>query len=783
MSQQPAKERRPEQLESQVNCTSSVINGLGRRPGTVELEQYATTVFPGGNDTAFHAYDRGDELERYLIGVSDGDITVLDLFTGDKPTVNMVASSAYLAMTDPTKQMKFHTIADTTLMVNTSIVPTTGVPTDDDTEFDVMIYLKRANWGKDYVISIDGVVQATYTTPATLSLPTATEVSKAITLKTTDVISSLHTSLGTWAAAEGVTLTLSGDVIRMYKATGSYVVTTEDDTNGSDLIPIGQVLGSYSDLPKIAPNNFKVKISGADNSGDNDYYVQFRSDFGADFGVGAWEESAGFGVDTEFTASTMPHVLIRQASGEFDFMQETWDARDAGDDTSNPAPSFVGVGISDILTYQGRIVLTTEENQCASVTFEHFNFWANSVLAQSADDPIDTASSDNQVTNLQHSLVFNASLVTFSDQAQFVHSGDNRFTSDTFSLASKSRFTTNINCKPVASATSIFFPYTFGLYTGVREFSIDDISGNILSDSITGHVKKYLDGSATQIDSSTDYNMVVVKTDGATTALYIYEWFTSDGKRVQSAWHKWDIGADIKYVKILQNKMYLVILRGDKYSIEYIDLSDQNANAMTFPVRLDLQEELEAVSITDYWQITPTISNFSTVALSDLVVIAGDNTQLAGREVNYTVSGSTLLISKDTVQQVGDLPKFYVGIPYTSVAEITNPFVRDQLGKTKTKGLLKLGTMRFNLSDTGYISIQVTTPVDTFDQVYTGSIVDSEDFVLDAPPTIKDDTLSVPIRTYRDRCSITLTSSSHLPFNVSDIDWSGTYYESGTRTR
>ena len=789
-----------------MNCTSSIINGLGKRPGSYHVKRYLDTVFPAGDNTAFYSYDRGDTEERYLFGFGDTQIIPVDLTSGDLVDIVYEAPTDYLATSDPQKDLRFHTIADTTFIVNKSKTVTTGTPTESDTAWQAIIYCKRANWGKVYEIYSDEVLVSTWTAPSVV-LVTETELDKGITLNTTEIITLLLPNVQVWATANGVTLETFGDVICLSKATGSYSITTLDDNNGTDLIAVENTISQYRNLPDTAKDGYKVKVTGVDQTAENDYYVKFETDNDASIGLGVWAESAGFGVDTDFDASTMPHKLVREADGKFYFRVIEWAFRTAGDDDTNPKPSFVDNEISDIISYQGRLVLTTEENQCASVTFDFFNFWAKSVIQSSADDPIDTASSDNQVTNLHNTLVFNSSLISFSDKAQFAHPGDRAFSSDTFSLASKSRYQNNINCDPVASANSVFFANNFGLFSGIREMRFDTSTENIVSETITEQAKKYIKGNAVQIETSTDYNMLAVRTDVADPELYVYQWYDRDNKRVQAAWHTWDLDAPLVYHKIINNKMYLLTLRGTDYCLEYVDLADQDTTGIAFPVRLSMMEELDIKTTDEAHFLTPTIPDYSTISLADLAVIGGVGTELGGTAVEWSVDGTTIKIPLDALE-LTDIPltddlgeylvddsgfylfddsyegaKCWIGLTYSVNAEITNPYVRGQDTKPKTKGTLRYQNMVFNLADTGYVEVKVTrNSGQEYTKVYDTKIIDNTLFVLNGPPAIEDATLSVPIRSNSDRCRINIQSDSHLPFYISDVDWTGEYYETGRRT-
>jgi len=791
VSQQSRLERRPEQLESQTNCFSSVTQNIGKRPGSQILTHGSTTDYP--TTAAYHEYDRGDTSERYSLVVKSGAIRVTDLLDGADKTVDLDGHGAYLASSDPEADFRFHTIADTTFILNKSIVPAMGTTTAAASIWQSIIYCSRASYGMTYRVISNGTLIAECSTPSTVTI-SATSMDKTITLKTTDIIDCLYTGatvgLATWNAAGtfvgGVsawaTANLAGkaqgdDVIYLYDSTDRKI-EVEDDNHGNDLRTFGQTIDTYDKLPRVCYDGYKVKVSGLDSTIYNDYYVTFEAENGAGVGHGVWKESAGFGVDTAFDPATMPHTLIPNANRTtFTLGEIDWVDRQAGDDDTNPKPSFVGTEISDILTYQGRLVLVSEENVVASGTFDHYNFFAETVTQESPADPIDSASSDNQVTNLHNGLVFNASLVLFSDRAQFVHPSETPFTTGTFGLSSKARFKNLIDCAPVASATSIFFPYQSGEFTGIREMQVENVTGNLLAEDTTSHVDHYVSGTAEQLVSSTDYNILIVRPGSDTDALYVFQWFNQEGKRKQAAWHRWDFEGTVQHIALIQDKLYLWKQIGSVVSIEYLDLADTDTPDVAFPVRLDDQDIITASSDGTNWKIdcTQWVTTRG-ISRSDLKVVAGDDTGIEGSIAeysNHSTDANAFVVPKVAVTSVG-APDFIVGSTISASGELTNPYVRDQQGKPKTKSVLRLGSMKFNCSNTGALDIVVQKDNSTtYTKEFNARLIDNTNFVLDEPPALLDVEIRVPVRSDSNRCSITFESDSHLPFYISSIDWTG----------
>ena len=109
----------------------------------------------------------------------------------------------------------------------------------------------------------------------------------------------------------------------------------------------------FTDLPSFAFGDFRVEIFGDDGSGMDNYYVRYDSASSNDSG-GVWTETLASGIKYRFNATTMPHQLVRETSGDFTFKQATWGEREVGDLDSAPSPSFIGKPIQDVFFFRNR---------------------------------------------------------------------------------------------------------------------------------------------------------------------------------------------------------------------------------------------------------------------------------------------------------------------------------------------------------------------------------------------------------------------------------------------
>jgi len=153
-----------------------------------------------------------------------------------------------------------------------------------------------------------------------------------------------------------------------YAFTEDIQVRTSDGLQNQGLTAIYKEINTITDLPASCYSGFTVKVRGDADIAQDDYYVTFETSDGEEFGEGAWVETVGWnndksntafltGIDVEIDQTTMPITLKPVLNGndivafklqspqEDEFVDAPyelgWRQRKAGDDFTNPMPSFV----------------------------------------------------------------------------------------------------------------------------------------------------------------------------------------------------------------------------------------------------------------------------------------------------------------------------------------------------------------------------------------------------------------------------------------------------------
>lgn len=805
VSQQNRKQRFEGQVGEQINCLSSTLEGLKKRPGSNLLADIGSLgLITGGTG---YTYERGDGTERYHIRVLDGGVRVWNLNTGAEISVSN-SYQAYLLTSDEEDDIKFCTIGDTTFIANEAIT-IAGTGNSNGMTNSYLIYCKKASYGATYYIQCDpGILGtapastgalATYTTVSTVTLDitsTTQDVDKTTGVSTHEVMldlwAQLYANLINPSLEYGITASYYGDIIRVEVPLGMNLNLKVSDTNhGNDLVCVHNEIDAYDNLPRNAFNRFKVKVTGTDKTEFNDYYLEYVTESGASYGVGSWKETLGWGITTNLSAATMPVKLVRNAGGTFDLTPCTWDTRGAGDNDTNPLPSFVGNTISDIFTYQNRLCFVSKDNLCASVTGEFFNFFANTVTAQSDSDPIDSASSDNQATNLKHGIIFNGNLVLFSNNSQFTHDGTIPFTTKNLSLAAKSKFSNLSNVKPATAGSSIFFANSQGGAVNIREMSMESLTNNVQAAKVTEQASNYIQGTAKQFAADTMNNLLFLRTTESG-VLYVYQWYKIGSETKQQAIHKWQFADPILYISVIKGRLYLVQSNGTHAYINYIDLSDEFTTNLSFNLKLDSMIERTAdTSVSGYLKFLLPTYYQTGFAANQLTVVGTNDISQAGKTVHcYAIVDNAYILTEIPDGMTGT-PRFKIGLTYESEVELTSPSLKDSYGRIQDDAKLRLNAISFDLRETGYLSIAteyyayeaLMNQYLVEDVMLTSQVIAHASTVLNSPAYMIDYKYKLPVRGNADTTLIRLTSDSHLPFKLVQASWSGQYNARGRRTQ
>ena len=782
VSQQPEVLRLASQFTTQVNGFSSVVEGLKKRPPTNHIKKISTTAL---TNAYVHTINR-DLTERYIVVITNGSIRVFDTSGTEKSVVMQTGASAYLTSSNPRTEISCTSIADYTFVLNKTITATMSATTSPAKIQQAVYTCTQAINGIKYSITIDGT---TYNTTLATTGSVTTE----------QVRDNLRTAIGSPA---GFTFANIGNSsFSIIKASATLNVSASDSYGDEASQVIKDTVTDFNDLPLPAINNMVVEVTGdATNKFDN-YYVKFIESSGGD---GVWEETVAPNTVIEIDETKMPHVLIRTADGNFRFTQcddsqyvisavtydvPAWGNRVAGDLISAPDPSFIGRKINEIFFHRNRLGFLSDENIIMSRSGEFFQFFPETVTQVLDTDPIDVASTHSKVSILRHTISFDEELLLLSDQTQFILTGANVLTPTNVAINVTTEFENDRNIKPINAGSNVIFGFPKGNYVGFREYFISSDTDVKQAEDITANVPKFIPKNVFKITTATNENIVVAITSDEVNAMYVYQYYVSGNKRLQSAWHKWVVGnasnTTILNADFIENTLYLVIQRGTDVFIETVDISpnltDTGASYLTHLDR-KIQENSTGVSRsynagTD--QTTITIPYAIKNPMS--VVIRNGALGVAGREINIvsqTTNGTTIVVTGDVTTS-----NLFIGEIYNFTFTFSQQFMQDQdtaNAKISVKeGRLQIRSWKISYNDTAYFTTLVQ-PVgrDSSATTFTGTITGTG---LLGTVNLEDGDYEFSIQSENDKFTVTINNDSHLPSNFINASWNGYYVSPATR--
>lgn len=774
VSQQPEILRLSSQAGEQVNGYSSVVEGLKKRPSTTHVAKLSNTSF--GN-AFIHTINR-DANERYNVVITNGSIAVYTIGGTAKTVVNQTNATNYLTSSNPKQDFVCTTVADFTFIVNKTKVTAMGTATSPAKVQQAVYSVLQGVSDTQYTIEIDGSSYSYTTDDQTTSTET--------------IRNGVKSAIG---SISGITLADIGrSSFSIIKSSGTLTVTASDGFGDDASQVVKDRVQNFSDLPVPAINNQVVQVTGDATNGFDDYYVKFIS---AD---NLWEETVAPNTPTTINKDTMPHILIRTADGNFRFTQvdgssytisgtsydvPEWGQRICGDTTSVSDPTFIGRTLNDIFFHRNRLGFLADENVIMSRSGEYYEFFPETITQVLATNPIDVASTHNKVSILRHAISFNEGLLLFSDQTQFILEGGATLTAENISINVTSEFENSKDVKPVGAGSNVFFGFNKGNFTGVRELFIASDRDTKQADDITANVPKYIPANVHKLTSSTTENILVALSSDENNSLYVYQYYVSQNKRLQSAWSKWTYGTastdNILNVSFIENELFIINERSDGVYLEKLDVSPALTDTgETYLTHLD--RKLNNTQITEAYNAgtnQTTITVPYTITNNMKVVGRSGASNKAGQEIAIvSQSGTSIVISGDITAQ-----NYFVGEQYEFLFQFTQQFVQvadAQGAKIAVKeGRLQIRNWNVSFNDTAFFTTEVT-PVgrDTSTTAFTGTITGSG---LLGTVNLEDGDYTFAVQSENDKLLVKIKNNSHLPSNFINASWQGYYVTASTR--
>ena len=781
VSQQSSNLRLASQAESQINGVASVVEGLKKRPPTEFVKRISTSTL---TNPFIHTINR-DTNERYIIIITQNDIEVWGI-DGTQYTVNTPDGTGYLNETNPKANFEALTIADYTFITNKNKTVAMDAATGATSAFTAVYSVLQGVDQTEYNITIDGTNYA-YTSTTTAS-----------TYQTTEIVDQLISTMG---AISGFTITDLGSDI-YFSNSSDFTITSTDGYGNQASQVVKSTAQKFSDLPVKAVNGMIVEITGDSSNNFDNYYVKWVSDSSTDEGY--WQETVKGGLQNDIDTATMPHLLARQANGEFRFCEADGDtytitgtdyvlplygSRSVGDATSAPEPSFVGQKMADIFFHRNRLGFISDESIVMSRAGEFFEFFPETVTTILDSDPIDVNVSHVKVSKLRHAVPFNEELLLFSDQTQFVLAGANILTPSNVVINATTEFESSLDAKPVSAGRNVFFAFNKGDYTGLREYYVDSDSDTNDADDITAAVPKYIPKNVFKMTIATNENFLAVLSSDEVNTLYCYQWYINNNEKLQAAWHKFTFGATanttILNCDFIETDLYLLVQRTDGVHIEKIQLAPAVVDSdASYNTHLDLKVNESSTGVTKTYNsgTAQTTIGLPYKIYNTMQMVTRNVTGssvIAGQivpTVSQTAAGTDIVVSGDYSSS-----KFFIGEKFTFEYQFSQQYLQLSGAQSRTavkEGRLQIRNWTVSYDNTGHFTVEITPDErDTTTETFNGTVVGSG--VVNGI-NLESGDYTFAVQSRNEGLVVKLASDEYLPCHFVNAEWQGYYNQTSS---
>ena len=796
ISQSADATKQPDHADIQDNANSNPVQGLTKRSGT----QFLANVSSGTLGNVHIQTINRDTAERYIAVFSNGNVKVYEL-DGTELTVNKPDGTTYLNTSNPRDQIKTVTIADFTFVVNTSVTAAMDTTLSAGNITQAIVFINQVSDKTTYTLTVDGT--------------TATkDTSSDSTLSTTTVATALRNGL---SGLSGFTLAQNGAVLHIKKNDGSNFSIDASDTQGNThTTVVKDSVQRFTDLPRVSPNGYVVEVKGDESTNFDNYYVKFVTNNGGALEEGQWEETVEAGITFKFNYGTMPHVLIRQADGNFrfarvdgdtytisgtDFTLPKWGERTVGDLESAPNPSFIDSKINNVFFFRNRLGFLADDNVILSRVSEFFNFFPETVLTVVDSDPIDVAASHTKVAILKNAVTMGEQLILFSDQTQFVMaSSSDTFTPKTANVIVATEFESSDLAAPVGSGSSIYYLTDKGDFAGVREYITQENITLKDAANITIHVPRLIPKNIFKFAVSTNEDVLLLLGSDNPNKLYVNRWLEGERGKILNSWSTYTFNENrtIRNIDFIGNELFLVIEEANGTTLEKLpfaaDFVETNA---TFEFHLDHKVTEATTGVSVAYNSGTDVTTFTvpyrlrkkmTVVgrylasneTSTFVDTQGNTKTLKAGQVLQTANATDGSTSTITISGDYRNSKFIIGEPYEMHYRFSKQRLTEQAGGQASgeiiSGRLQLHHFYIKFEDTGFFKVQVTPENrDTSEHEFTGKFLGAASAAI-GQINLESGTFRFPVMSRADSVDIDVKNDTFLPTQLSSAEFEAMFY-------
>ncbi len=512
-----------------------------------------------------------------------------------------------------------------------------------------------------------------------------------------------------------------------------------------------------------------------------------------------WREQSAPGEQIEIDSKTMPHILYRTEAGDFEYgtyQSSSSDAvnplevRSAGDDKTNPFPSFVDDYIKDVATFQNRLAVLVKDKVSMSVTNRPEEWFRGTVTQLLDTSPINIQSTAAAASRLEYFVPHNNDLMVFGPRGQFRFDGRIALTPSNASLPQAATYPSDVTATAKSAGNDVFFPTTYGESAGLSQFSLDPQIDNLsIAKPMADMQIGLMPGAIQQIVTAPNTGVVFLRMDSDQTRIYTLEFEPQIDilKPLESAWAWWQFDFGVQIITMTAGEDFLEFAAVGKEG------EDDDRQLRLYRMDMNSNRKMKTWYDIDFGDIhlecrAPQPNTNTSLFVGDnypvsrggvfngpelLTVVQGADCPNPGAEVLYSGAHPNYTLLED--MQGGTV--FY-GYNYASSIVLPKQVTRDRYSRNiLTEATLRITDWQISMTGhfdalVGNLANGVALPV----QEFRGKTIGPNDVV-----GYNRDVYRVQCKTPADDLLFTLQSSDWQGMDLHQAEWRGTYNKRGRR--
>jgi len=569
----------------------------------------------------------------------------------------------------------------------------------------------------------------------------------------------------------------------------AFTITGKGGINNTALEVFQDQVRDVTELPLESFHNHNFKIANS-NIAEDDYYVKFVAEDGVR-GRGSWQETLARDVSPGLNAATMPHELANTGATTFTFGPISWTARTAGDDVTNPQPSFVGSPVSATFFYNNRFGILSEDNIILGVANDSYNFFSRSALTQIDSDPIDLNVSSVRPVTLSDVLPSAQGLTIFSERQQFqVFSTDTSIlTPSSTVVRAISNYEMDPNIPPVDVGTSAIFVSKVPSYSKVFSLQLQDIETNPVVVDISKSVLEWIPDTIDELIVSPQ-NSLIVLTDRGSSYMYLFRFYNNGEKNLFQAWTKWELTGTIQSASILNDDIVVVTQHEDEYTLQSITIDEIPTGSVTATVSstdgnscLDFAARPvdpgsgSAVVYDSANDVTKIYIPFTPITNKEAAILIASPSTDAGYSLKGTAKEEPVTgyyyfeVEKD---QTGLANGIVVGYGYNFEVTLPKFYFRRSETEADFTAVLTIARVRVSAGRTGALTFK-TRVGSSKEWIEVKEVTTINDYQATTNPVKPEYQFIVPIHQRNTNFELKVTSDFPYPVSLVSMMWEGNY--------